>query len=285
MMKYFLVALFVLFAACTQNTYIDPEDSEVIVRTQALDDDTIVIEEVVAPEDGWLVVYRDLNGRPGEVIGYGRVEQGTNNNVLIEVDPTRVTPQLYVMLHRDMGEVKIYEFPGPDSPYEVDGSVILVPFTVQTTAQTQQITGTGTVDTIDSTTVEDTTIAEDTENTEATNEPDVTMEDEATTEEDTLVSEDGRVFTVSLQNDEFVPAVVTIAQGDTVRWENEGTEIYSIISADADFDVELGPGEIYTHTFTEEGEFDYESPLNNGMEGRIIVTAEGSVEGSVAAEE
>jgi len=90
---------------------------------------TVTIERVVADVDGWLVVHADNAGTPGPVIGHAPVEQGTNFNVVVPVDPTRATGTLYAMLHVDRGFAGIYEFPGPDGPArDAAGNVVTPPF-------------------------------------------------------------------------------------------------------------------------------------------------------------
>jgi hypothetical protein len=64
------------------------------------------------------------------VVGYTAVQQGQNDNVTVEIDQTQATPTLYAMLHQDAGTTGTYEFPGPDTPVEVNGNVVMQSFQV-----------------------------------------------------------------------------------------------------------------------------------------------------------
>jgi hypothetical protein len=92
--------------------------------------DTVMAESVLSEGPGWLVIHADNNGAPGPVIGFAQVEDGTNVNVMAEVDPAGVTPVLWPMLHVDTGAAGEYEFgtvDGADGPVMVDGSVLVFP--------------------------------------------------------------------------------------------------------------------------------------------------------------
>lgn len=113
----------------------------VTVEDQPIQDGTITVAEVVSDGPGWIVIHRDDGGAPGAVIGHAAVESGTNQDVQVEIDAAQATDTLYAMLHTDAGEVGTYEFPGADSPVQVDGEVVVQPFNVtgggQTSAETQ----------------------------------------------------------------------------------------------------------------------------------------------------
>jgi hypothetical protein len=88
----------------------------VTVRDQAVQNNTVTIERVVAAEAGWIVIHADNNGTPGADIGHTAVRAGENQNVQVTIDPARATPRLYAMLHVDRGTAGTYEFPGADVP-------------------------------------------------------------------------------------------------------------------------------------------------------------------------
>ncbi len=100
------------------------------VADQDIVDGKVVIAKVVSNGAGWLVVHAQADGKPGPVVGFSPVTDGTNNNVAIEIDVANATPVLYAMLHTDAGETGTYEFPGPDGPISVDGQVVTPPFDV-----------------------------------------------------------------------------------------------------------------------------------------------------------
>lgn len=112
------------------------EGPSVTVEDQALGTgDTVTIAQVVAAQDGWIVIHADDNGAPGPDIGWAAVTEGVNEDVVVTLDQGDVTERLYAMLHIDVGEVGTYEFPGPDGPArDAEGMVVTVPFMVTTTA-------------------------------------------------------------------------------------------------------------------------------------------------------
>lgn len=115
------------------------------VMNQPVNNNSIVIAEVNAAADGWLVVHND-DGNGGIVlpgiIGKTRVQKGINTNVVVMLDPmnTYVPGQkLFPMLHLDNGIIGQYEFDGAsafDGPevFSNDpfpGNVIFTSFDVQ----------------------------------------------------------------------------------------------------------------------------------------------------------
>lgn len=110
----------------------------------AVNNNTVVLPEVVAAADGWLVIHND-NGSGGIVlpgiIGQVLVSKGVNTNVTVQLDASvTITPgqSLFPMLHLDNGVIGQYEFDGVgvfDGP-EVfgnnafPGNVIFTSFTV-----------------------------------------------------------------------------------------------------------------------------------------------------------
>lgn len=74
---------------------------------------------VLAAEPGFLVIHSEADGAPGPVAGYVAVPAGLSENVVVELDPANVTPNLWPMLHVDTGESGVYEFgtvEGADGP-------------------------------------------------------------------------------------------------------------------------------------------------------------------------
>lgn len=84
---------------------------------QAVDEDgTVVISSAILPEAGWVVVYSDEGGEPGEVLGYAATGPGSSRDIPVTIDPYMATDTLHVRLHEDAGEAGEFEFPGPDEP-------------------------------------------------------------------------------------------------------------------------------------------------------------------------
>lgn len=118
--------------------------ASITVMNQSVNNNMIVIPEVHAAADGWLVVHNDDGTGnivlPG-IIGKTMVQQGINTNVEVMLDAanTYTTGQLlFPMLHLDNGIIGQYEFDGAsqfDGP-EIFGNeafpnnVIFTSFTV-----------------------------------------------------------------------------------------------------------------------------------------------------------
>ena len=92
--------------------------------------------------------------------------------------------------------------------------------------------------------------------------------------------------TVALMDDAFVPALVTIQAGDTVRFvHHDGDEEHSVTSGEPDtaeagvvFDEDLGAdGEQLMVTFTQAGAFPYFCRFHfmEGMAGTVLVEVAG----------
>ncbi len=72
----------------------------------------------------------------------------------------------------------------------------------------------------------------------------------------------GTSVQVAARDSEFVPQEVVVNKGDTVVWTNEGRVEHSVTSGtdcsgSGDFNSWIGPGETFSHTFTETGEHPY----------------------------
>lgn len=89
----------------------------------------LVVDEVLAPDDSWLVAYRiGMEGMPGALLGRTHVGPGRRVQVRIPLDPDlRLTPVAIVVLQADRGVRNAFEFDearfeaSPDKPYYIDG--------------------------------------------------------------------------------------------------------------------------------------------------------------------
>ena len=88
-----------------------PQD--IYILDQPMIGGMIEIERVIIPQAGWAVIYNDEEGEPGFIIGSAFLEAGLNENVLVEVTETAVTPQLYIRLHDDAEPLAEFN-PGSD---------------------------------------------------------------------------------------------------------------------------------------------------------------------------
>ncbi|RME66489.1 MAG: hypothetical protein D6790_00070, partial [Caldilineae bacterium] len=134
----FLLALFLVFGLIASGgslTSAQEVAPSVTVSDQEVKDGTVTIAEVVAAQDGWLVIHAQKDGGIGPVIGHAPVTAGTNTDVVVTIDTDAATETLYAMLHIDAGEMGTYEFPGPDGPVVVDGAPLAPAFMVTMPAE------------------------------------------------------------------------------------------------------------------------------------------------------
>jgi plastocyanin len=104
----------------------------VSVADQKIADGQVIIAEVVSDGPGWLVIHAQADGKPGPILGYSPVANGTNSNVPVHLDLSAATTTLFAMLHIDAGTVGAWEFPGgPDTPVLVNGQMVSPAFKLQ----------------------------------------------------------------------------------------------------------------------------------------------------------
>jgi LPXTG-motif cell wall-anchored protein len=79
---------------------------------------------------------------------------------------------------------------------------------------------------------------------------------------------------VTIADFNFAPATITINQGDTVTWTNNGPTPHSATASDGSFDTGIFPkGESRSHTFNEAGTFAYICTPHPFMKGTVVVQA------------
>jgi plastocyanin len=84
---------------------------------------------------------------------------------------------------------------------------------------------------------------------------------------------------VTIADFEFTPAQITIQQGDTVTWTNEGPTAHSATASDGSFDTGIfSAGGSRSETFDEAGTFSYICTPHPNMTGTIVVEASSSGE-------
>ena len=93
-------------------------------------DGHLLIENVTIPDDGWIVIYQEIDEEPGEVLGQQAVTAGNSSNVTVTIMPDDATPNLIAALHIDAGAHGEFEYPGPDSPVEDDIKAVAETFHV-----------------------------------------------------------------------------------------------------------------------------------------------------------
>ena len=128
-------AITLLGAGCGTNLFSgrsnEPADPAITVSDQNLSDSNeIVISKASLPEDGWISIHTRTNGQTGPVIGYTALKTGTESDIKITVDRTKVTPSLLAMLHYDRDPKGTYEYPGSDGPVIKDQQVVMKEFAI-----------------------------------------------------------------------------------------------------------------------------------------------------------
>lgn len=82
------------------------------------------IARYVAREDGWIAVYNDADGAPGERVGLVYVRAGEGEDVPVAVTWRRATPRLHLVLHRDTDRLGRFDYPASDPAVIVRGEPV-----------------------------------------------------------------------------------------------------------------------------------------------------------------
>ena len=92
------------------------------------DEGKLIFPRVVTSEDGWLVVYAQLDNELSEILGQTSISAGVNEDVVVEIDPLQATQTVVAMLHIDETPLGKFDYPnGPDAPLEYETAVIATP--------------------------------------------------------------------------------------------------------------------------------------------------------------
>ncbi|TAL07116.1 MAG: hypothetical protein EPO00_09825 [Chloroflexota bacterium] len=91
---------------------------------------------------------------------------------------------------------------------------------------------------------------------------------------DATANPGGPTAAVTIFDNGFTEAKITIAAGTTVTWTNTGRRSHTVTSVDGTFgsDGSLSSGLTYAHTFATAGSFDYICTIHSDMRGTITVT-------------
>lgn len=101
----------------------------------------IQVTTVMLQQPGYVVIHRDNNGEPGEVIGHSALLGTDVVDARVELNEAVVDgDQLYAMLHSDDGD-GVYEFPDADEPIvdETTGEPVMMLFTISADADQQPV--------------------------------------------------------------------------------------------------------------------------------------------------
>lgn len=119
-----------------------------IVSSQSLVGNEIVIDSLYLDKPGYVVVHKETEGKPGAVIGHSDLISGEKTNLKVTVDASQSGTKVFAMLHYDDDNDGVYGFPDEDKPVLLEGSVLVKPISItqqppqQPQQSTQTITGT-----------------------------------------------------------------------------------------------------------------------------------------------
>ncbi len=78
--------------------------------------------------------------------------------------------------------------------------------------------------------------------------------------------------TVTIKDDAFSPAQLTISSGQTVTFVNKDDDAHTVTSSTGDFDSKgMDTSGVWRHTFTKPGTYKYFCELHPFMKGTIVV--------------
>jgi len=87
--------------------------------------DTLVVDRVLTPEDAWLVVHLEVDGKPDQRVGLLHIDEGETLEAEIPLEGV-TTPNVIVAVHADRGTAGTFDFDmdkamaSPDRPFFVD---------------------------------------------------------------------------------------------------------------------------------------------------------------------
>ena len=105
---------------------------DIHVYDQPVINGALIVQRVSTQTPSWLVVYTIFDELPGPIIGFELLEAGVNENVVVEVVETAVTPQLLLQLHEDGEPLGEFDFPAGDPLLMYNGDFI-EPLSIKTT--------------------------------------------------------------------------------------------------------------------------------------------------------
>jgi len=97
----------------------------------------LVISLVNAPADAWVVVHPEKDGGPGQRIGLAHVRSGQTSDVIVPLEPVKLSPTLIVALHADKGDPGLFEYDmddklnSMDQPYFIGEEEVAIKVSVQ----------------------------------------------------------------------------------------------------------------------------------------------------------
>jgi hypothetical protein len=104
----------------------------IVVHAQDVDAGQVIVDSVTAAQDGWLLIRKDVNGAPGDMIGFAPIHKGTTTYVRADIQPIdfygndNITPTLWATLVADPNALAPLTV--PDVTITQEPSVVVVAF-------------------------------------------------------------------------------------------------------------------------------------------------------------
>lgn len=126
-----LTAACVLVASASAQT--GGTANQIVIRSQDTSTGQIVVDTVIAAQDGWLVVYSDTTWSAASAIGWVPVRKGVNTNLKVNISAEIAEPlaTLWAVLHVDRDVFGLLELPTIDGPVQENGKMVMVTFGTQ----------------------------------------------------------------------------------------------------------------------------------------------------------
>jgi predicted lipoprotein with Yx(FWY)xxD motif len=103
----------------------------VIVANQPILQGHVIVPEVTSPMEGWIVIHIAYpDGSVGPMIGWTHVHTGNNLEVVVPLTNPTPGALLSAMLHKNVANSSMPQFPGEDEPIFVNGNMINPSFQV-----------------------------------------------------------------------------------------------------------------------------------------------------------
>lgn len=128
-----------LFAITATTALADGHATPMVMASdQSVENGVVSADQIVATENGWLVVHRtDADMAPGPVVGHAPIRKGETNDVAaILTEDVAAGDMLMLMVHSEAGGMStgIFEYTlgaKEDGPVRVDGELVMSVITAQ----------------------------------------------------------------------------------------------------------------------------------------------------------
>jgi len=98
------------------------------VDNQSTKYDNVVIRDVVSRANGWIVIYKLINGASEDIVGQTAVKTGENHNVYVRLTGVNTSQDLLAIIHYDLGQKGAFEYIGPDVPVMLNNEMVMKKF-------------------------------------------------------------------------------------------------------------------------------------------------------------